>query len=132
MPHSRHASTPEDWPRAFTEHVNAGDLEAVVALYDADARFVARSGETIVGREQMREVLRGLIDAKTRLQAHVVRAVTLGDVALLYSDFDGTTLDASGRQTELHHRAIEVLRRQPDGAWTLIFGDPSARAGEKG
>jgi hypothetical protein len=24
-------------------------------------------------------------------------------------------------------KAIEVLRRQPDGTWKLIFGDPNAR-----
>ena len=126
----RSPSTPEDWPRIFTEHLNAGDLEAVVALYDTDARFV--SGETIVGRERIREALQGLIDTQTRLQARVVRAVTVGDVTLLYSDFDGTAVDASGKPVELHHRAIEVLRRQPDGTWALIVGDPNARAGEKG
>jgi hypothetical protein len=41
---------PEDWPRLFTEHLNASDLDAVMALYEPDARFVARSGETVVGR----------------------------------------------------------------------------------
>jgi uncharacterized protein (TIGR02246 family) len=67
-------STPEDWPRRFTEHLNAGDLEAVLALYEPDARFVARSGETIVGRERIRQVLRRMIDTKTRLRGRVVRA----------------------------------------------------------
>jgi hypothetical protein len=76
MPLDRSPSMPEDWPRIFTEHLNAGDLEAVVALYDADARFVARSGETIVGRERIRDVLRGMIDTRTRLDCRLSSSTT--------------------------------------------------------
>jgi ketosteroid isomerase-like protein len=39
------------------------------------------------------------------------------DVALLYTDWEG---DRSSR-------AIELLRRQPDGSWRLIVGDPRGR-----
>jgi ketosteroid isomerase-like protein len=88
---------------------------------------VARSGETVVGRERIRQVLRGMIDTKTRLHGRVVRAVAIGDVALLYTDFDGTAVDAPGRRAEVHHKTIEVLGRQPDGTWKLIVGDPNAR-----
>jgi len=92
---------PEDWPRAFEQHLNAGDLEAVMALYEPDARFVARSGETLVGRDRIRQVLAGLIAAKTRLHGRVVKAITVGDVALLYTDFQGTTADATGEEVEM-------------------------------
>ena len=91
---------PEDWPRLFEQHLNAGDLEAVVALYEPDARFVTRSGETIVGRDRIRDVLAGLIGTKTRLQSRVIKAVTVGDVALLYTDFaghDGRCVGKDGR-----------------------------------
>ena len=30
---------PEDWPRLFEQHLNAGDLDAVMALYEPEARF---------------------------------------------------------------------------------------------
>lgn len=123
----RSCHDPADWPRLFEHHLNGGDLEAVVALYEPDARFVSRSGETLVGRDRVRQVLAGMIETETRLQSRVVRAVTVGDVALLYTDFEGTTVDPAGRRVHVHHRAIEVLRRQPDGAWKLIVGDPNAR-----
>jgi uncharacterized protein (TIGR02246 family) len=119
--------TPKDWPRQFTQHLNAGNLEAVVALYDPDARFVARSGDTVVGRDRIRDVLAGLIDTHTRLQSRVIKAVTVGEVALLSTDFQGTTVDASGTTVDMRHKAIEVLRRQPDGTWKLIVGDPNGR-----
>lgn len=111
----------------FTEHLEAGDLDAVVGLYEADARFVTRSGETLVGRERIRPVLRGLIDTKTRLRSRVVRAIAVGDVALLCTDFEGTAVDATGKPAEVRHQAIEILRRQPDGTWKLIVGDPNGR-----
>jgi ketosteroid isomerase-like protein len=98
-----------------------------MALYEAEARFVARSGETLVGRNAIRKVLAGMIEAKTQFQSRVVRAVTVGEIAQLYTDFDGTRIDESGNTVPIRNKAIEVLRRQPDGTWRLIVGDPNGR-----
>jgi len=122
------AHSPEDWPRLFEQHLNAGDLDAVVALYEPRASFVQRTGQTLVGRERIGQVLGGLIAARTRFQSRVVKVITVDDVALLYTDFQGTTVDTSGTTVEICHNAIEVLRRGPDGAWQLIVGDPNGRA----
>jgi uncharacterized protein (TIGR02246 family) len=118
---------PEDWPRLFEEHLNAGDLDGVIALYEAGATFVQRSGDTLVGRDRIRQVIAGLIATRTRLQSRVLRAVTVDDIAVLYSDFVGVTVDESGGHVDVGHHAIEVLRRQPDGTWMLIVGDPNGR-----
>jgi hypothetical protein len=37
---------PEDWPRLFEQSLNAGDLDAVMALYEPEARFVTRWSAT--------------------------------------------------------------------------------------
>jgi uncharacterized protein (TIGR02246 family) len=121
------SSKPEDWPSQFSQHLDAGDLEAILALYEPEARFVPRSGETIVGRERIRDVLAGLIRSGTKLQGRVIQAVSVDDIAILYTDFEGTTVDASGNTVDLRSKAIEVLRRQPDGTWQLIIGDPNGR-----
>jgi uncharacterized protein (TIGR02246 family) len=113
----------EDWPAFFVKHLNAGELEAIVELYEPDARFVDRSGNTLFGRELIRPALARLIESKTRLQSRVVKATSIDDVALLYTDFQGTTVDPSGQTVESVFRAIEVLRRQKDGTWKLIIGD---------
>jgi uncharacterized protein (TIGR02246 family) len=118
---------PEDWPRVFEQHFNSGDLDAVMALYEPEARFVARSGETLVGRDAIRKVLAGMIEAKTQFQSRVVRAVTVGDIAQLYTDFEGTKIGDSGNTVPVRNKAIEVLRRQPAGDWKLVMGDPNAR-----
>ena len=121
---------PKEWPHLFEHALNAGDLDAVVALYEPGASFVVRSGETIVGRNEICKVLASMIGAETRLQSRVVKEVIVGDVALLYTDFNGTTVDGSGKPAAIHHKAVEVLRRQPDGTWKLIVGDPNGRERE--
>lgn len=118
---------PEDWPHVFEQHFNAGDLDAVMALYEPEAHFVARSGETLVGRDEIRKVLGSMIDAKTRFSSRVIKAVTVGDIAQLYTDFEGTTVDGSGNTVAIRNKAIEILRRHPDGSWKLIVGDPNGR-----
>jgi uncharacterized membrane protein/ketosteroid isomerase-like protein len=118
---------PEDWPRVFEQHLNAGDLDAVIGLYEPEARFVMRSGQTLVGHDAIRELLSGLIGAKTKFHSRMVRTVSVGDIAQLYTDFEGTTVDSSGNTVPVHSKAIEVLRRQPDGGWKLIMGDPNGR-----
>jgi uncharacterized protein (TIGR02246 family) len=66
---------PEEWPRTFTERLNAGDLDGIVALYAPDARFVTPMGDVLVGRDAIRPVLAGLVAARTRFASRVVRAV---------------------------------------------------------
>jgi ketosteroid isomerase-like protein len=110
---------PEDWPRLFAQHVNAGDLESALALYDPDASFVTPSGGAVAGVDGVRQALAGLNSMRARLHGRVVRVITAGDVALLYTDWENTAGEA--------HKAIELLRRQPDGTWKLIVGDPRAR-----
>jgi uncharacterized protein (TIGR02246 family) len=123
---------PEDWPSLFEQSLNASDLEAAIDRYEPNARFVTRSGEAIVGRDQIRKVLAEMIRAKTKLQSQVIRAITVDDIALLYTDFQGTTVNASEETIEVAFKAVEVLRRQPDGVWKLIVGDPNGREGKQG
>jgi uncharacterized protein (TIGR02246 family) len=127
MPSASLPNKPEEWPGMFTQYFNAGDLDAVMTLYEPEARFTTKSGEILIGREQIRKVLGALIEAKTRFHSRRVRAVAVGDIAQLYTDFEGTTVDASGKTIEISNKAIEVLRRQLDGSWKLIVGDPNGR-----
>jgi uncharacterized protein (TIGR02246 family) len=118
---------PEEWPGVFERLLNSGDLDTVLALYETDARFVARSGETVAGRDRIRDVLAAMIRAKTRLKSRVVKAVTVDDITVLYTDFEGTTVTETGATAEVRFKAIEVVRQQADGTWKLIMGDPGGR-----
>ncbi|PYK23138.1 MAG: hypothetical protein DME59_17955 [Verrucomicrobia bacterium] len=117
---------PEDWPRLFVEHLESGDLEAVAALYAPNARFVGRSGEIIVGRDRIRDMLTRMTRSKTKLQSRVIKAIGVDDVGVLYTDFQGTTMDASEKTMDVRYNAVEALRQQPD-CWKLIVSDPNGR-----
>ena len=117
----------EDWPRLFVHHLNSGGLEAVATLCAPNARFLARYWETIVGRDQIRDMLTRMIQSKTKFQSQVIRAISVDDVAVLYTDFQGTTMDASEKTIDVRYNAIEDPRQQPDGCWKLIVGDPNGR-----
>ena len=97
-------------------------------MYHPEARMLAPpSGELVAGHESIRAVLAGLIRSQGQLESHVVRHEIIGDVAVLYTDFNGSAVGASGETQEVRQHAIEILQRRPDGTWKLIFGDPSAR-----
>ena len=119
---------PEDWPRVFEQYLNAGDLDAVMVLYEPEARFVTKSGEILIERDRIRKVVGGMIEAKARLHSRVVRTIAISDIAQLYTDFEGTMKDDSGETVAIRSKAIEILRCQPDGTWKLIVGDPNGRA----
>lgn len=121
MPHAPDRA--QDWPHRFVERVAAGDLDGVMALYEPDARFVTPSGGVLEGRDGIREIVAGVLAAGTRMQCLAVKAVAAGDVAILYSDFRATAADGSATV----QKAIEVLRRRPDGTWGLVVGDPNGR-----
>ena len=112
---------PEDWPGAFEAFVNAGNVDAALSLYEVGCAFVAPdSGAAIVGRDKIRPALAGLVERKARMHGRVVKTVVAGDIAMLYTDWDATAAAPP-------HRAVEVLRRQPDGNWKLVIGDPNGR-----
>jgi hypothetical protein len=75
-------------------------------LYKPEAHFVARSGETLVGRDAIRKVLGGMLDAKTHFRSRVIKAVTVGDIAQLYTDFEGTAVDGSGKSVALSNKGL--------------------------
>jgi SnoaL-like protein len=109
------AREPRDWPTVFEKNLNAGDLEQVVSLYEPGTVFVSPSGETLVGRDQIRQVLAGLIEKKSRfaIRESRGRAVTVADIAVLYTDFHGTVQESPDKS---------------DGTWKPIVGDPNARS----
>jgi uncharacterized protein (TIGR02246 family) len=120
--------TPEECDALFERHVNAGDLDALVALYEPDATLVAAPGERAVGHAAIREALAPLLAAKARITMHVVRVERAGDdLAALYNDWTSRATGPDGTAVEMAGKAVEVVRRQPDGTWRFAIDDAFAR-----
>ena len=123
------ARSPEDCDRLFAKHANAGDLDALVALYEHEATFVTRDRRIVKGQAAIRDELAGLLAMNPRMRMKVTEVVPAGgDLAVLYNDWsmradgpDGERIDATGR-------AFELVRCQTDGTWLFVVDEPFARA----
>jgi ketosteroid isomerase-like protein len=69
-----------------------------------------------------------LAQRQPKISVNVFKVVEAGDdLAVLYNDWTTTTKSTDGSYVEITHKAIEVVRRQPDGTWLFVFDDPFAR-----
>ena len=122
------AGGPQDCDRLFEERINAGDLEGLVRLYEPRATFVPQEGEPVTGTAGIRAALAGFVAMKPRLKLDVQKVVTAGEgLAALYSEWSMSAVGPDGATLNLAGKSIEIVRRQPDGAWLFVLDDPFAR-----
>ena len=120
-------ASPEDCDRLFADRVNGGDAEALVALYEDGACFVQRDGVAI-GPAAIRPVIARMLEAKPHLTCNVRKVVPVGgELALLYNDWSLTVAGPDGHPVERTGKALELVRRQPDGTWRYVIDDPYGR-----
>jgi len=79
---------------------------------------VDQAGEITKGRDALRQQLAPLAAMKTRFEYDIRKVVETGDIALMH-----TKWAVSGPQP-MRVYAIEVARRQADGTWCWLIGDP--------
>jgi uncharacterized protein (TIGR02246 family) len=126
------ARTPEECDRLFGERLNAGDVDGLVALYEPGATLVRQDGSAATGTAAIRQELAGLMTSGPHIAMHVVRVVRGGDdVAVLHNDWQATATGRDGEPVRLSGRALEVVRRQPDGTWRFVIDDPDGRGAAK-
>ena len=120
------ARVPEEIDQLFAQAFSAGDLEALVALYEPDAALVPQSGRIVTGREAIREALQGFLTLCGEFRTEVKSVVGTGDLALVRSDWSLVGTAPGGCLVNLSGRASEVVRRQPDGSWLYVIDNPFA------
>ena len=108
------ASKPNDLGSYFIERANAGDVDALVALYEPDAVLAFPPGNLATGHAEIRAVYERFVAAAPVLSTGRQHpALVCGDLALT-----ACTLD-SGEVT------VEIARRQPDGSWLWVVDQPA-------
>ena len=112
------AKNPEEICRLFQRYMADGDLDSVLSLYDEDATFVKQTGDVTKGRRALKAELSPLSAKKPLFDYEIKQVVEAGDIALMH-----TKWNASGAEPITAY-AIEVARRQPDGTWRWLIGDP--------
>ena len=106
----------------FEQAFNAGDIEALMALYEPDAALVPQPGAIAEGSAAVRESLRWFLDRGGRILLETKLVLRVGDLAYLanrWSLTGGTMPDGSA--AELGATTAEVARLQPDGTWLYVI-----------
>jgi uncharacterized protein (TIGR02246 family) len=125
----RSARTPEECDHLLSEYLAAGDLDAIVALYEPGAAFVTQDREVKVGRDAIRDAFSELVALQPQLRSNIVMTLRNGDdLAVLYNDWTMSVRTPDGQTTEMAGKAIEVVCRQGDGSWKFAVDDPFARS----
>lgn len=112
------AKSPEEICRLFQQYMAEGDIESLLTVYDPEAVFLNQSGEAKQGREGLRQELTPFAAARARFDFEVKQVIRSGDIALMHTEWKVS----SPQQMSVY--AIEVARRQPDGTWCWLIGDP--------
>jgi uncharacterized protein (TIGR02246 family) len=118
------AGNPEELDRLFTEALNAGHLDALVALYEPQAALAPEPGRVVTGTQAIREALSAFVALKPTLSLEVKTLARTGDIALTSARWTLSGTGADGTQTTMSGHSVEVSRRQPDGSWLFVIDTP--------
>jgi ketosteroid isomerase-like protein len=105
------AQVGEGWIEAF----NAGDLDALAAMYTEDTRLLPPNGEMAQGRDVVRAAFGEMIDAGLKAELETIEAIAAADIGYKLGTFkvlgpDGSVMDRG--------KFIEVWK-QVGGEWKI-------------
>jgi uncharacterized protein (TIGR02246 family) len=123
---------PARLPFAYADALNAGDAEAVLALFHHDATMRTFAGEVLTDREALRAETVNSIAVQSRLTNKPRFTQLGGDTALIVVDWnleatlpDGTRISPTGTTTA-------VATRSADGSWRFAVLNCQGTAGSPG
>jgi uncharacterized protein (TIGR02246 family) len=109
------------WLADYTAAMNAGDLEAVLALYGNDATSMPPDEPAVSGLDALRTWYAPILEHYSfDLTATVDEALVACDLAVLRSSYDSRITPKDGSESVTQHGSwLIVLREQDDGSWKL-------------
>jgi uncharacterized protein (TIGR02246 family) len=117
-----HEHKPADIYPALLKAFNAGDIDAILACYEPQARYVQKSGHVARGAAELREVFRATISYKPNLVLNVRKIVSAGDdLALVVVEWKTKIVSSSGEAKVSAGTATDIVRRQADGTWKIVL-----------
>lgn len=120
--------TPRQVLEAIVDGINAGDIDALMRLYEPDAAFAAQPGSLAHGPAGVRSSLAAFIAMKGTLDIRLKHVLEASDLALVVGEWSFTGTSADGAPVTLTGHNADVLRRQPDGSWRFVIDNPWGHA----
>jgi uncharacterized protein (TIGR02246 family) len=116
--------TPGEVLNSVVEGINAGDLDSLMTLYEADACFASQPGQLAKSPESVRQSLRSFIDFKGKLDLKVKRVLQASDLALVTTEWSFSGTGPDGKLVNMAAKSADVLRQQADGTWCFVIDNP--------
>ena len=113
---------PARLPFAYQDALNAGDADAVVALFHQDATMRTFTGKVLTDQEALHAEAAQSIAAQARLTNKPRSTLTGGDTALIIVEW-GPRRDVAGRHRDLTDRN-DHSRRPPLGRRVMAVRHP--------
>lgn len=99
---------------------NAGDVDAIAAMYSYDSVTLQPGGKRL-NRQEFKALLPQLMKAK--VQGQPIYRIEVGDIALEQSRWTSRIPGEKGVETVVTDSYV-MSRRQPDGSWLIVVDDP--------
>ncbi len=122
------AYSPEEAVRLVGAGLTAGDIDAIMALYEPGATFVPQPGQVVTGTKQVRQAFMGFLALKPTMNIESIRVVASGDVALVMSKWKLQGTGPDGNPMTMSGHSADVARRFGDGTWKWIIDNPFGTA----
>jgi ketosteroid isomerase-like protein len=114
------AQTPGECEELFTKHLNTGNVDELLSLYDSEASHVRSDGTVAHGHAAIRPVLEEFAAMGAKLEVRLKKTVEAGDhLAIVYDDWKLTGPGPDG-PTEMSGKGVHIVSRQPDGGWLYV------------
>ena len=106
----------------FCQAFNAGDVDALVALYEPNAVLIVR-GQPVTGVPAIRAAYQSILARRSRMVLTTRSMVIFDEVlAVLHGDWTvEAPSDNGGTRSGL---STEVVRQQADGSWKFVIDNP--------
>ena len=118
------ARTPGDVDRLFAEALNAGNLEALVALYEPEAVLMPQPGKLVHGTAAIREALAQFVAGKPKISLKPRLNTYTSDLAVVSAHWELSMTGPDGKPVSMTGHSIEVMRRQANGTWLFAIDLP--------
>jgi uncharacterized protein (TIGR02246 family) len=118
------ARSPEEIDPLFAQALNAGDIDALMALYEPQASLMPSPGKVVVGTAAIREALVAFLAGRPNMTLSRRLVSHTDDLALVTSKWELTMTGADGQRSTMNGQSVEVVRRQGDGSWRFAIDMP--------
>ena len=118
------ARTPDEVDTLFAKALNAGDLDALMSLYEPEASLMPAPGTVAAGKAAIREALTGFLMGKPAITLRARTLAVTGDLALVTATWELAMTGPDGKPATINGQSVEVLRRQPEGHWLFAIDFP--------